>query len=140
MHCGPGMTEALALDTLQPDRQVWIVEDEPAAGDLASELCEGIGAESSVFRAPLPFLAAMGGSDPPTAIVLDWRLERELSAALFLATRHRYPQIPVIYWTCSPTVALPAMILDDPCTKVVEKTSGTASLEEALNWALAQPA
>lgn len=126
------------MDTGSWDRQVWIVEDEPDAGDLATELCEGVGAESSVFRAPLPFLAAMGGSEPPTAIVLDWRLERELSAALFLATRHRYPQMPVIYWTCSPSVALPAMIRHDPRTKVVEKTSGTASLEDALTWAFAQ--
>ena len=35
----------------------------------------------------------------PVAVILDWRLEHELSAALFLATRHRYPRMPVIYWT-----------------------------------------
>ena len=44
-----------------------------------------------MFRAPLPFLAALREWSPPTAVVLDWRLEHELSAALFLATRHRYP-------------------------------------------------
>ena len=64
------------------------------------------GAEASVFRAPLPYLAALREATPPMAVVLDWRLEHELSAALFLATRHRYPHLPVIYWTGSPASAL----------------------------------
>src|SRR5687767_8855251 len=73
-------------------RDVWIVEDEPAAGMLAAELCEACGAAASVFRAPLPYLAALRGPTVPMAVVLDWRLENALSAALFLATRHRHPR------------------------------------------------
>jgi DNA-binding NtrC family response regulator len=116
-------------------RQVWIVEDEPAAATLAAELCEGWGAEVSVFRAPLPFLSALRHEARPTAVVLDWRLEHELSAALFLATRHRYPDLPVIYWTGHTTGALPAMITDDEHTTVVDKAGGARPFELALDWA-----
>ena len=118
-------------------RRVWIVEDEPAAGMLAAELCESYGAEASVFRAALPYLAALRSADPPRAVVLDWRLENELSAALFLATRHRLPRVPVIYWTASPRSSLPSMIREDRLTMVVDKAGGAASFESALSWALA---
>jgi DNA-binding NtrC family response regulator len=116
-------------------RHVWIVEDEPAAATLAAELCEGWGAEVSVFRAPLPFLSALRDDARPTAVVLDWRLEHELSAALFLATRHRYPELPVIYWTGQGPAALPAMITDDAHTRVVDKAGGAEPFERALDWA-----
>jgi DNA-binding NtrC family response regulator len=116
-------------------RQVWIVEDEPASATLAAELCEGWGAQVSVFRAPLPFLAALRDRSRPTAVVLDWRLEHELSAALFLATRHRYPALPVIYWTGHTAAALPSMIIDDAQTTVVDKAAGTEPFERALDWA-----
>ena len=120
-----------------PDRarQVWIVEDEPASATLAAELCEGWGAQVSVFRAPLPFLAALRDHSQPTAVVLDWRLERELSAGLFLATRHRYPNLPVIYWTGHAAGELPLMITDDALTMVVDKAEGTGPFERALDWA-----
>jgi CheY-like chemotaxis protein len=120
-----------------PDRprHVWIVEDEPASATLAAELCEGWGAQVSVFRAPLPFLAALRDQSQPTAVVLDWRLERELSAGLFLATRHRYPSLPVIYWTGHAAEALPSMITDDALTTVVDKAEGTGPFERALDWA-----
>lgn len=119
-------------------RHVWIVEDEPAAGMLAAELCESCGAEASVFRAPLPYLAALRGlGAAPMAVVLDWRLENQLSAALFLATRHRHPRVPVIYWTGSPSSSLPAMIRDDRLTMVIDKAGGADSFESALSWALA---
>lgn len=130
------MSEGVATDPGR-QRRVWIVEDEPAAAELATELCEASGAKASVFQAALPYLAALRKSSPPLAVVLDWRLERELSAALFLATRHRYPHLAVIYWTGSDAVALPAMIRDDARTIVVEKADGTASFERALSWALA---
>ena len=117
-------------------RHVWIVEDEPASAALAVELCAGRGAETSVFRAPLPFLAALRDRLPPTVIVLDWRLEHELSAALFMATRHRYPAIPVIYWTGHPASALPSMIRDDARTSVVDKAGGAQAFERALDWAI----
>jgi DNA-binding NtrC family response regulator len=117
------------------DRRVWIVEDEPASATLAAELCEGWGAEVSVFRAPLPFLSALRDRSRPTAVVLDWRLEHELSAALFLATRHRYPTLPVVYWTGHAAAALPSMITGDARTIVVDKAGGTEPFERALEWA-----
>ena len=117
------------------EHQVWIVEDEPASATLAAELCEGWGAQVSVFRAPLPFLASLRDRSQPTAVVLDWRLEHELSAALFLATRHRYPTLPVIYWTGHTAAALPSMITEDARTTVVDKAGGTEPFERALDWA-----
>ena len=118
------------------ERRAWIVEDEPAAATLAVELCEASGAAASVFRLPLPFLTALRGTPGPTVVVLDWRLEHQLSAALFLATRNRYPRVPSFYWTGSPPGSLPAMILDDRYTVIVDKAAGTTSFEEALSWAL----
>ncbi|HJP70224.1 MAG TPA: hypothetical protein VJ975_00720 [Candidatus Limnocylindria bacterium] len=117
--------------------RVWIVEDEPAAASLAAELCEGCGAAASVFEGPLPYLAALRTDSPPMAVVLDWRLERQLSAALYMTTRHHYPMLPVIYWTGSPATALPSMIREDARTTVVDKAGGTSSFEGALAWALA---
>ncbi len=118
-------------------RGAWIVEDEPAAAALAAELCEAVGLEPMVFRVPLPFMSALRTSEAlPDLVVLDWRLERELSAALFLATRHRSPTLPVIYWTGSAFGALPSMIQDDLHTRVVDKASGIEAFEQALGWAL----
>ena len=117
-------------------RPIWIVEDEPAAGALAADLCVQCGAEPSVFRAPLPYLAALRGPSAPHAVVLDWRLEHELSSALFLATRHRYPQLPVIYWTGSPVDALPAMIREDRHAVIVDKAAGSRAFETAVLRAL----
>jgi DNA-binding NtrC family response regulator len=128
------VTERATTD-LDGTRHVWIVEDEPASATLAAELCEGRGARVSVFRAPLPFLTALRDEDQPTAVVLDWRLEHELSAALFMATRHRYPRLPVIYWTGHAAGALPSMITDDALTTVVDKAQGTEPFERALDWA-----
>jgi DNA-binding NtrC family response regulator len=116
-------------------RHVWIVEDEPASATLAAELVEGWGAQVSVFREALPFLSALRDRSQPTAVVLDWRLEHELSAALFLATRHRYPSLPVIYWTGHAADALPSMITDDALTTLVDKADGTEPFERALDWA-----
>ena len=119
------------------DRAVWIVEDEPAAAALAVELCESRRALPSIFRNPLPFLAALRSGVEPAAVVLDWRLEHELSAALFLATRHRYPALRVVYWTGSPLGTLPGMIREDAQTRIVDKAAGSAAFEEAIDWALA---
>ena len=117
-------------------RQVWIVEDEPAAAALAAELCRGSGVEATVFGAPLPFLTALRGGEPPAAVVLDWRLEHELSAALFLATRHRFPAMRVVYWTGIPPDLLPAMIRADASTRVVDKAAGAEAFEAAVRWAV----
>jgi FixJ family two-component response regulator len=115
---------------------VWIVEDDPAAAELAVELCAGARVDAAVFQAASPFLSALRDGAEPRAVVLDWRLEEGLSAALFLATRHRFPTLPVIYWTGSPLVALPAMIRDDPLTQFVDKGDGSVAFEGALGWAL----
>ena len=115
---------------------VWIVEDEPAAAELAADLCSSAGLRPTVFSAPLPFLAALRDDVRPRAVILDWRLEREFSAALFLATRHRHPRLPVIYWTGSVSTALPAMIRDDAMTVVVEKGDGAVPFERAIAWAI----
>lgn len=115
---------------------VWVVEDEPAAADLAEELCREQGVTASVFPAPLPYLAALRDASQPVAVVLDWRLERELSAALFMATRHRFASVPVIYWTGSIASLLPAMIREDAMTVVVDKADGATAFERALAWAL----
>jgi DNA-binding NtrC family response regulator len=128
------VTENVATDR-GLGRHVWIVEDEPASATLAAEMCESWGAQVSVFRAPLPFLSALRDRTQPTAVVLDWRLEHELSAALFLATRHRYPRLPVIYWTGHAAGALPSMITDDAMTVVVDMAEGTEPFERALDWA-----
>ena len=117
-------------------RGAWIVEDEPAAASLAADLCERNGTSASVFRKPLAFLAAMRDGPAPDVVILDWRLENELSAALFMATRHRYPRLPIIFWTGSGTDGLPSMIQDNGYTRVVDKAAGTSPLEEALAWAL----
>lgn len=115
-------------------RPVWIVEDEHSVGKLAAEICEGAGALPTLFRAPLSYLLALRGSSMPDAVILDWRLENELSSGLFLATRHRYRGMPVIYWTNSPE-SLPAMVRDDTLTLVADKQGGVEALERALRWA-----
>ncbi|HSK94387.1 MAG TPA: hypothetical protein VLA76_10060 [Candidatus Angelobacter sp.] len=139
MHDRSDVTSSEAADAVAR-RRIWIVEDEPAAATLAAELCEQSGAEATVFRAPLPYLAALRTADQPSAVILDWRLEHELSAALFLATRHRHPQLPVIYWTGSAAESLPAMIRSDARTRLVDKASGTVAFESALSWAFADDA
>jgi len=119
-----------------PGPCVWIVEDEPAAAALAADLCVAAGAIASVFATPLPFLAALRAAEPPVAVVLDWRLERDVSAALFLAVRHRAPDMPVVYWTGNPRATLPAMILGDGRARVVDKAAGIVAFEDALAWAI----
>lgn len=129
------MTERAAVGEIALP-SVWVVEDEPAAAALAVELCGASGAGAVVFRTPLPFLAALRNGPPPDAVVLDWRLEHELSAALFLATRHRHPALRVVYWTGSAADSLPSMIREDANAVVIDKASGSAAFEMALRWAL----
>ena len=125
-----------ALDGEGGDRSAWIVEDEPAVASLAVDLCAEHGATPSVFRHSRPFMNALRASPPPSVLILDWRLENELSAALFMATRHRYPRLPIVYWTGSQADGLPSMIRADPHAVVVDKAEGTSAFEEALDWAL----
>lgn len=120
-------------------RPVWIVEDEPNVGKLAVEICEAFGAMPTLFRAPLAYLLALRGSTIPSAVILDWRLANEMSSGLFLATRHRFRGMPVIYWTNSPE-GLPAVVREDEMTLVVDKQGGVEPLEQALEWAFEQTA
>jgi DNA-binding NtrC family response regulator len=114
---------------------VGVVEDDPSVAALAAELCRGMGANAVLFASPTPFLRAFSDG-APRAVVLDWRLEREVSSAAFLAIRHRYPQLPVVCWTASPRESLPVMIHHDPMTRIVDKASGMTAFEHALWWAL----
>lgn len=115
---------------------VWVVEDELAAADLAVDLCAMNGAEARTYRDGQLFLEALRTEDRPAVLVLDWRLERGLSAPLFMAARHREPRLPVIFWTGSPPGALPQMIHADRLARVVDKAGGADAFEQALRWAL----
>ena len=77
----------------------------------------------------------MRAGPAPAVVILDWRLENELSSGLFMATRHQYPHLPIIFWTGSGTDALPSMIHDNGYTRVVDKAAGNSPFEEALAWA-----
>ncbi len=129
------MAERVSIDGASGPH-AWIVEDEPAAASLAADMCEANGAVASVFRLPLAFLSALRTGPAPAVVILDWRLENELSAALFMATRHQYPHLPIIFWTGSGTDALPSMIHDNGYTRVVDKAAGNSPFEEALAWAI----
>ena len=135
MHEPGIVAERVSIDEA-PGPKAWIVEDEPAAASLAADLCEANGAVASVFRLPLAFLSALRAGPAPAVVILDWRLESELSAALFMAIRHQYPHLPIIFWTGSGTDALPSMINDNGYTRIVDKAAGNSPFEEALAWAL----
>jgi CheY-like chemotaxis protein len=140
------MTEDLEPRSLAarqaPEAALWpsvgVVEDDPLVAALAADLCRGLGASAAVFASATPFLQAFTDG-APRAVVLDWRLEREVGAAAFMAIRHRFPSLPVVCWTASPPHGLPAMLHQDPLTRVVEKGAGLAAFESALAWALADP-
>jgi len=114
----------------------WIVEDEPAAAALAADLCEASRVDSLLCRDGQRFLEALHVAGRPRLLILDWRLERGLSAPLFMAARHHAPDLPVIYWTGTAASALPQMIREDARVRIVDKASGTAGFETALRWAL----
>lgn len=115
---------------------VWIVEDEPAAAALAADLCALNGTLAYVYRDGQLFLDALRSEARPAVLILDWRLERGLSAPLFMAARHREPALPVLFWTGTSADALPQMIQQDPRARVINKADGTAAFESALRWAL----
>jgi DNA-binding NtrC family response regulator len=115
---------------------VWIVEDEPAAAALAADLCALNGTLAYVYRDAQLFLDALRSESRPAVLVLDWRLERGLSAPLFMAARHREPRLPVVFWTGTAAHSLPQMIQQDPRAQVVLKSDGTGAFETALRWAL----
>ena len=114
---------------------VAILEDDALLGELALELCRGLGGEAALYGAPADILEAARLS-PPHLLVLDWRLHGQLGAAAFMAVRHRYPSMPVVCWTASPAWNLPQMIRDDPTTRVVDKAAGASAFEAAVRWAI----
>ncbi len=120
----------------QHSDRVWVVDDEPAAAALACELCELAGLEAIAFGTAGSYLDALRGGSSPAMVILDWRLEHELSAALFMATRQRYPTLPVLFWTGSERGSLPLMVHHDPHVRVLAKTGGSAEFSAALAWAL----
>jgi CheY-like chemotaxis protein len=114
---------------------VGVVEDDPTVAALAADVCRGMGVRAALFTSPTPFLRAFG-DESPRAVVLDWRLEREVGAAAFMAIRHRFPAVAVVCWTASPPDSLPAMVHHDPMTRIVDKAAGLIAFEAALTWAL----
>ena len=125
----------VALPGQSAAMRISILEDDPTLGELAAELCRGLGVEAVVYGAPAEFLDA-ARIDPPRALILDWRLQGQLGAAAFMAVRHRYPAMPVVCWTASPAWNLPEMIRQDPMTKVIDKASGADAFESAVRWAI----
>lgn len=115
--------------------RISILEDDPTLGELAAELCRGLGADAALYGAAADFLES-ARLEPPRALVLDWRLHDQLGAAAYLAVRHRYPAMPVVCWTTSATWNLPQMIRDDPMTRVVDKGDGASAFEAAVRWAI----
>jgi FixJ family two-component response regulator len=133
---GPIMVMNEADQAVSHSGLVWVVEDEPDAAALASELCALNGQQARTYADGQAFLDALRTGDPPAVLVLDWRLERGLAAPLFMAARHREPGLPVIFWTGSQRNALPQMIHGDARARIVDKASGAVAFEEALRWAL----
>lgn len=114
---------------------IGVVEDDGELASLAVEVCVGMGATAAAYTATGPFLESIRDG-APRALVLDWRLEREVGSAALMAVRHRFPTLPVVCWTGFPAWALPAMVHCDPTTRVVSKADGAAALEAAIRWAL----
>lgn len=138
-----GFADALALRRApgpadaadRADRpRVAVIEDRPELAELAAELCERLGLVPTTYPTPARFLAELG-ERPPRLIVLDWRLEREVGAAVFLAVRHRFEEVPIVCWTAAAPEELPDMLAGDARTRLVRKASGLAAFEDAVRWA-----
>jgi CheY-like chemotaxis protein len=126
---------AVPLPGRSASTRISILEDDATLGELAAELCHGLGAEPEIYDAPADLLEA-ARLNAPRALVLDWRLQGQLGAAAFMAVRHRYPAMPVVCWTASPAWNLPQMIRDDPTTQVIDKAAGATAFEAAVRWAI----
>ena len=101
---------------------------------LAVEVCGSLGLTAATFRSPATFLSRFT-STAPRVVVLDWRLERDVGAGVFMALRHRFALVPIVCWTAVPSSSLPDMVASDGRTRVVQKTSGVDAFESALRWA-----
>jgi FixJ family two-component response regulator len=117
-----------------PNPDVVVLEDDPQLAAMAVELCERAGLTAETYSSPAAFLddALVG---PPHLLILDWRFERELGAAVFMAARHRFGDVPIVCWTASAVDDLPAMVVDDPRVRFVAKSDGADAFDAAVRWA-----
>jgi FixJ family two-component response regulator len=116
---------------------VAVLEDDPTLAALAVELCDRIGLSAATFPSPAGFMGDMSHT-PPRLLILDWRFERELGAAVFMAVRHRFGDLPIVCWTATPISDLPSMLIRDPRVRIVQKSVGIDAFESAVRWAAAQ--
>lgn len=143
MARGMGLAEMLPMgrdrhmleDAAGETAEVVLIEDDPKVAALGVELCAAAGLHAVAYASPGPFLSGFQGP-PPRLVVLDWRLERELGAAAFMALRHRYGDVPIVCWTGTPAAMLPEMIAADRMAIIVDKAAGAAAFEAAIRWAL----
>jgi len=141
-----GLTDVLPLmSDRNPDRggapssgpvaDVAVLEDEPHLAELAVELCDRMGLSAATYRSPAGFLGAVS-HHAPRVLVLDWRFERELGAAVFMAVRHRFGDLPIVCWTATAIADLPTMLVRDASVRIVQKARGIDAFESALRWAV----
>jgi DNA-binding NtrC family response regulator len=134
-----GLTEVLqgmngSAPVRVPNPDVAVLEDDPQLAELAVELCARVGLSAATYPSPAAFLGGVGLA-PPRLLILDWRFERELGAAVFMTVRHRFGDLPIVCWTATPAHDLPAMVADDPRVRIVSKSDGIDVFESAVRWA-----
>jgi DNA-binding NtrC family response regulator len=130
----PGMNGSAPARIPNPD--VAVLEDEPQLAELAVELCGRVGLTAETYSSPTAFLGEVS-LVAPRLLILDWRFERELGAAVFMTVRHRFGALPIVCWTGTPASDLPTMVVDDPRVRVVPKSDGIDAFEAAVRWAAA---
>jgi DNA-binding response OmpR family regulator len=131
----PGLNGFVHARMTNPD--VAVLEDDPQLADLAVELCARAGLSAEAYSSPAAFLGEVSLT-PPRLLILDWRFERELGAAVFMTVRHRFGNLPIVCWTAAPASDLPAMVVDDPRVRIVSKSGGIEAFEAAVRWAAAK--
>ena len=134
-----GLTDVLPLmngsaPVRTPNPDVAVLEDDPQLAELAAELCARVGLSAAIYPSPGVFLGEVSVT-PPRLLILDWRFERELGAAVFMTVRHRFGDLPIVCWTATPAHDLPAMVVDDPRVRIVPKSDGIDAFEAAVRWA-----
>jgi DNA-binding NtrC family response regulator len=130
----PGMNGSAPVRVPNPD--VAVLEDDPQLAEIAVELCGRVGLSAETYTSPNRFLGEVRAA-PPRLLILDWRFERELGAAAFMSVRHRYGNVPIVCWTATRASDLPTMVVDDPQVRIVPKSDGIESFEDAVRWAAA---
>lgn len=117
---------------------VAVLEDQRQLADLAVELCARLGLRAVPFSSSSRYNAAFRDRRP-RLVILDWRLEHEVAAAVYMGLRHRHDDLPVVVWTATGEHDLPPMVATHPYTCVVQKASAIETLEAAIRWAAATP-